>query len=192
MTELKNHPGFHLRRDAAIQFNLYEDHHGVVSVNRAAVSEADQERLIKRWDVGGKFNRPPYLYEPKRPARDSAHVQEIAVDTSHVSRMFAEAEPYGFYQRYSWDKPHFEFDPARVKITPFTNKESDMPVNVKLWLYTPTNNLILVDHLNKTMRQLGSSPTSGERAAFDKLPYTKISEQAWRNMVGAGTGFRYI
>lgn len=60
-----------------------------------------------------------------------------------------------------------------------TPEKKELDMNVKLWLYTPTNSLILIDHLNKTMRNLGNNGKSLERAAFDNLPYTKIAEPVW-------------
>lgn len=120
MTALANHPGFWLRADAAQQLALLERDHGIIPINSAGRSVAEQEELIRRWNKGGKWNRPPYLYEPKRPARASAHVKGggIAFDTTATSHVLEHGEPYGFYQPYSWDLPHFEFDPARVKIRP--------------------------------------------------------------------------
>lgn len=122
MTPLANHPGAWLRADAAAQLDLFELHHGVIDLESAGRTEADQKELIRRWDEGGKYNRPPYLFEPKRPWYESTHVYDggIAVDTSSIQKMLDHAEPYGFYRRYDWDKPHFEFDPARVKIRPST------------------------------------------------------------------------
>lgn len=64
-----------------------------------------------------------------------------------------------------------------VKETEPQHQEEDM---IKLWLYTPTNSLILADHLNMTLRNLGNKQTV-ERAAFDRMPYTKIEEPAWTN-----------
>lgn len=131
MRELKNHPGYFLQDEAAKQLDKFEDDHGVISINRATVSKAEQQEAINRWDRGGAANRPPYLYEPKRPAEASTHVQGIAVDTSHITLMLKYGDAYGFYQRYSWDKPHFEFDPARVTIRATTKKEDEpMIVNV--------------------------------------------------------------
>lgn len=122
--ELANHPGMRMREDAAIQFDLFERDHGIIGVNRAMVSEAEQQKFIDRWNLGGMYNRPPYLYEPKQPARDSEHVQGIAFDTSWITHTLKYGGDYGFYQRYSWDKPHFEFDPARVRVRPSTVEEA--------------------------------------------------------------------
>lgn len=131
MRELKNHPGEVMQDEAAIQFDKFEDDHGVIGLNRVTVSEAEQQEAINRWDRGGAANRPPYLYEPKRPAKASTHVQGIAFDTSWITHCLKYAGDYGFYQQYSWDKPHFEFDSNRVKIRPTTQEEDDdMIVNV--------------------------------------------------------------
>lgn len=124
---LKHHPDVWMREDAAIQFDKFEDDHGVISVNRAGVTVAQQQAVIDRWNRGGAANRPPFLYEPKQPPEESEHVQGIAVDTSHITHMLRLAEPYGFYQRYAWDKPHFEFDPKRVRIRPVDSSENITP-----------------------------------------------------------------
>ncbi|WVX89728.1 endolysin protease M15 domain [Microbacterium phage Curie] len=133
--ELANHPGAFMRADAAVQFNLFEQNHGVISVNRALVSVAEQREVIRRWNVGGPANRPPNLYEPKQPPEDSEHVQGIAYDTSHVTHSLQYAGPYGFYQRYSWDKPHFEFDPGRVRIRPIAKSIKEVGAVEKfIWI----------------------------------------------------------
>ena len=59
---------------------------------------------------------------------------------------------------------------------PPTDEEEDM--SVQLWLYTPTNSLLLVDHLNMTYRNLGNANTL-ERSIFDGKPYRVIGEPAW-------------
>lgn len=59
---------------------------------------------------------------------------------------------------------------------------------IKLYLYTPTNSLLLVDHLNMTIRNLGNKATP-ERDKFDKMPFISIADPEWGQMAG---GFRYI
>lgn len=135
MANLKNHPDFWMRDDAAAQLDLLEADHGLITVNSAGRTVPEQQELIDRWNRGGKFNRPPYLYEPKQPPRKSTHVANggIAVDTSSISKMLKYGEAYGFYRPYDWDKPHFEFDPARVKIrpaVPATIGEDEMPITI--------------------------------------------------------------
>lgn len=139
MAELANHPGHELRDDAAAQFNLLESDHGIISVNSAKRELWEQDELIHRYYViGGPANRPPYLYAPKVPANESRHVVfgGIAVDTTHVSHMLKYGEAYGFYQPYAFDPPHFEFDPARVRIratsktTTKEEEEEDMPIAI--------------------------------------------------------------
>lgn len=58
----------------------------------------------------------------------------------------------------------------------------------QLWLYTPNNTLLLVDHLNMTIRSLGNQ-NSVERSAFDGLAYRAIGEPAWTQNFSA---FKYI
>lgn len=112
MSTLKNHPGDWLRDDAAAAFNALEDKYGVFTVNSAARSVAEQNEAIARWDRGGTYNRPPYLYEPARPAERSLHVKDggIAVDIYEVSRFASVAGEFGFTHPYPGTDPvHFEF-----------------------------------------------------------------------------------
>lgn len=114
---LKNHPGFWMRDDAAASLARWEADHGIIGVNSAGRYEWEQQALINRWNQGGTYNRPPYLYEPKRPARASSHVANggIAFDTSEHARFRRTSADYGWWQPYSWDVVHFEYDPARDK-----------------------------------------------------------------------------
>lgn len=130
--ELKHHPGVTMRADAAIQLDKFEDDLGVISINRALVTVAEQKAVIRRWDIGGPANRPPNLYEPKRPPEESEHVQGIAFDTSHVTHCLNHASPYGFYQRYAWDRPHFEFRQSLVRIRPIAESTKEIGMFEKL------------------------------------------------------------
>lgn len=109
MSVLANHPGFVLRDDAAAAFNRAEADHGVLSVNRAGVSEAAQQELIDRWNAGGAANRPPFLYQPAMPASASNHVKQIAVDIANYSKFAAYCTDYGFYHDIASDPVHFDF-----------------------------------------------------------------------------------
>lgn len=131
MRELKNHPGERLQDEMARQLDKFEDDHGVISINRATVSREEQLEAIARWDKGGKLNRPPYLYEPLRPPEKSKHVTGEAIDTSHITLLLREGRPYGLYQRYSWDKPHFEFDPSLVTIRATNSGSGTVPAEKK-------------------------------------------------------------
>ena len=112
MSTLKHHPEFWLRDDAAAAFDRAEDERGVLTVNSAGRTVAQQETLIARWDQGGSANRPPYLYAPARPAPTSNHVADggKAVDVSNY-KVFAEyAASYGFIQSFPGSDPvHFDF-----------------------------------------------------------------------------------
>ena len=112
MANLKNHSGFWLRDDAAAAFNRAEADHGVFIVNSAGRTEYEQQLLINRWNVGGVFNRPPYLYMPAMPARTSNHVAGggIAVDISDWRRFAQICEQYGFRHTYPNSDPvHFDY-----------------------------------------------------------------------------------
>lgn len=110
---LRNHPGYWLTVDAELWLARWEADHGTISVTSAGRTLAEQQQLIDRWDQGGTYNRPPYLYEPKRPAWAGTHVGGVAFDTSEWQRFLGTCAAYGWYQRYSWDVVHFEYDRAR-------------------------------------------------------------------------------
>lgn len=112
MAKLKNHQNFWLRDDAAAAFDDAERDHGLFQVNSAGRYEWEQQQLIDRWNKGGAANRPPYLYEPARPAKSSYHVKDggIAVDLADWRRFATICANYGFVHRYpSSDPVHFEF-----------------------------------------------------------------------------------
>lgn len=112
MAELKNHKGYWLRDDAAREFNRAEDDHGVFRVNSAGRTVPQQQTLINRWDKGGAANRPPYLFNPARPAETSNHVVDggKAVDTPDYVRFAKICRNYGFVHTYPGGDPvHFDF-----------------------------------------------------------------------------------
>lgn len=117
MANLKNHPGYWLRSDAAASLARWEADHGWINVTSAGRYEWEQQALIDRWIRGGKYNRPPYLYNPKRPARASEHVKNggEAFDTNEHSRFRRTSADYGWWQPYEWDVVHFVYDPRRDK-----------------------------------------------------------------------------
>lgn len=120
MTNLKNHPNFWMRDDACQAFNRVEDDHGLFTVNSAGRSAAEQNELIARWDRGGAANRPPYLYQPARPAESSNHVSNggIAIDLGNWQSFLAVCAPYGFTHPFPSDVVHFEFHGAAAPSAP--------------------------------------------------------------------------
>lgn len=111
MANLKNHPGMWLRDDAAAAINALEDKYGVIRINSAGRTEAEQQDLINRWDRGGAANRPPYLYPPARPARASNHVADggIAVDVYNYTSDRAKLNEFGFQWYGPSDVVHYNF-----------------------------------------------------------------------------------
>lgn len=112
MTNLKNHPGYWLRADAAAKFDQAEDEHGILSVSDAGRTEAQQQGLINRWNTGGAANRPPYLYKPAMPASASNHVKDggKAVDSPDWRKFATYCENYGYRHSYpDGDPVHFDF-----------------------------------------------------------------------------------
>ena len=111
MATLKNHPGFWLRDDAAAAFDRMEDNRGVIGINDAGRTVAEQNGLIARWNRGGSSNRPPYLYQPATPAEASNHVrnQGAAFDTSDWRQVKEYAHLYGFKWLGPGDPVHFDW-----------------------------------------------------------------------------------
>lgn len=117
MATLRNHPGYWMRDDAEASLARWEADHGVIPVSSAGRTQVEQQELIDRWNKGGKYNRPPYLYEPKRPAWASAHVANggRAFDTPEWRKFLASSAEYGWLQVYDWDVVHFEYFPLKDK-----------------------------------------------------------------------------
>ena len=117
MAKLRNHKQFWMRDDAEASLARWEADHGIIGVNSAGRYVWEQQEFIDRWNKGGWQNRPPYLYEPKRPATASAHVANggRAFDTSEWRRFLATCADYGWVQVYPWDVVHFEYFPERDK-----------------------------------------------------------------------------
>lgn len=114
MANLKNHPGKTLRADAAASLERLEAQHGVITVNSAERTEAEQNELIHRYFVvGGAANRPPNLYAPARPATASKHVGGKAFDTPNIAHMLKYGPENGWFQNFAYDPVHFEYDPTR-------------------------------------------------------------------------------
>lgn len=129
---LKHHSGFWLRSDAAEAFDRAEDDHGVLVVNSAGRTEAQQQVLINRWNAGGAANRPPYLYEPASPASASNHVigGGIAVDVGNWTKFAAYCGQYGFTHPYpSGDPVHFEYHGGPAPTTSSLWKERQAFLN---------------------------------------------------------------
>jgi hypothetical protein len=118
MTKLKNHSDFWLSPAAAASLERFEAKFGVIPINSAGRTEAEQNELIRRYFVvGGYKNRPPYLFAPARPANASRHVfgGGLAIDTSDkgIALMHAHGEEYGWYFNFSYDAVHFEYEEAK-------------------------------------------------------------------------------
>ena len=76
-------------------------------------------------------------------------------------------------------------------------------MNVMLVLYVPTNALILVDHLNRTMRNLGNDPYDQVRDYYSHKPLIVAYDQGddrrniaagdvyWQDLIKAGTDLEY-
>lgn len=60
-------------------------------------------------------------------------------------------------------------------------------MNIVLYLYTPDNRLCLVDHVNKTYRDLGKDPNSIVRDYYSQKNYISVNDAQWAEIVGVGT-----
>ena len=112
MATLRNHPGYWLRDDAAAAFNQAEADNGVFVVNSAGRIVAEQQNLINKWNQGGTYNRPPYLYKPAMPATASNHVANggVAVDIGDWRRFAQVCGRYGFRHSFPDSDPvHFDY-----------------------------------------------------------------------------------
>lgn len=120
MKTLPNHPGAWLSAPAADAFTRLETAHGIVPINSAGRTEGEQQMLINRWNQGGRFNRPPFLYAPARPASSSNHVRAggIAVDTSKIKHMLKHGPRFGWFQTSASDPVHFEYAATRDPSAP--------------------------------------------------------------------------
>lgn len=114
MARLKNHPGMWLNDAAAAAYNAFEDKYGVQQLNSAGRTEVEQQGLINRWDQGGKYNRPPYLYAPARPAGTSPHVRNAAaVDMARAGDLKDELAEFDFVWFGPGDPVHFTHNGSR-------------------------------------------------------------------------------
>lgn len=107
MAALKNHPGMWLRDDAAAAINALEDKYGVIVINSAGRTVADQQKIIDDYDNG-----VPGIYMPYRPAEGSPHVRNggIAVDIFNYTDDRAKMEEFGFKWAYGMDDPvHYDY-----------------------------------------------------------------------------------
>jgi hypothetical protein len=143
MANLKHHPNMWLRDDAAAAINAYEDDHGVLTINSAGRSIAEQNEAIRRWDKGGASNRPPHLYPPARPAEASNHVANggVAVDVGNIEKFKKHAAAYGFQWFGLSDPVHFTFTGVPGKVEQVVKDRQN-------WLNTARGERLMVDGLD--------------------------------------------
>ncbi|QWY81842.1 endolysin [Microbacterium phage Honk] len=107
MASLKNHPGMWLRDDAAAAINALEDKYGVIRINSAGRTVAEQQELINRWHRGDRAG----LFRPAEPAETSNHVAHggIAVDVYNYNDDRAKLQEFGFVWYGPSDPVHYTF-----------------------------------------------------------------------------------
>lgn len=193
LSELTQVGGYYFRNDAAQAMvalrAAYASALGrTLIINDGYRDLAGQQQAWNDYQNGGNLAAPPGT---------SNHGWAIAVDfggevysssssTGH-QWLQAHAETYGwwwagqyFSQVENW---HWEYNGTYNPQNPTTPIEEDLDMATQLWLYTPTNSLLVVDHVNMTYRNLGNTNTI-ERAAFDSKPYRQIGEPAWTQNFG--------
>lgn len=152
------------------------------------------------WD--GWLRRLPGFNPADNPDDESqrlAHVRFAALDIDPTPARIAALSRAGLIRPYSYEPWHWELPNVRqyaiVRALPAPAPaatpdplEDMMTAHVRLYLYTLNNNLLLVDHLNKTIRELGNQNTY-ERRQFDSLPYTAIDDRTW---TANFKGFAYV
>lgn len=139
--ELKNHKGMWLNDDAAASLERFEKSHGVIGINSAGRTRKEQQALVDRWNRGGTYNRPPYLYPPA-PVGTSPHEQGNAIDTSDIAKL-ANRPEYGFHRPIPNSDPvHFVYSASRDKKKPgapaVTPKPPTKPVRPNPWSVVKT------------------------------------------------------
>lgn len=152
--------------------NYFSDIHGAAFITNGATNVGDRVKRGQTILLSGMAGSGPHLH----------HTFWRGID-----------RPAGYVGRpIPGDKrwPTYDFEkflteqsaPAGgggVPFDPTTGKK--LPMHCKLWLYTPTNDLIIVDHLNMTWRSLGHVTPHAERDRFaaDATQIQAIGEPAW-------------
>lgn len=132
---------------------------------------AEQNELIRRWDAGGTYNRPPYLYPPARPANASRHVVDggIAIDIGDYREFMKHSEEFGFVWWGESDPVHFEFTgwkPPTVKPAPIPKtvdrkkKKMDIAVIHTNGKSDKTRRGAIIDTKTGTVSTFGDFPVS--------------------------------
>jgi hypothetical protein len=129
---------------AAAAFNAWEAKYGKRKLNSAGRTEQQQQAAIDRWNVGGVYNRPPYLYPPAQPARTSPHVRNggEAVDLADWAEAKKTAGEFGFEWYGSGDEVHFTFRGWKPASTPAFSQDTK---NRQLWLNTARGEKLKTD-----------------------------------------------
>jgi hypothetical protein len=178
---LNNHPNYWLRDDAAASFNRLEARVGIIPVNSAGRTEAEQTALIKRWDRGGAANRPPYLYSPQRPASASSHVKNggEAIDTSAIASMLTHGGEHGWVQVTKSDPVHFVYVPAQDKHRGGTVVPSAGPVEANPYGLTDVRGLQKIAKRYGYTGDIDNKWGPKSRAGFDAFLRSQGGLAAW-------------
>ena len=86
----------------------------VIPLTSAGRTRAEQQVLWDRWQAGGTYNRPPYLYQPAAPGQ-SPHEAGNAIDIGdNTARawVIAYGGAHGWRQNIKNDLVHFIYEPG--------------------------------------------------------------------------------
>lgn len=108
-----------LRSDAAASIaRIDKARHGhPLHITSALRTDAQQRALIRRWNLGGVYNRPPYLYKPAMYP-PFPHASGLVVDTTDVAWMLTWGRAHGWRRPFFYDKVHFQYHPTLDKKRP--------------------------------------------------------------------------
>lgn len=188
MTLVTLRPGLTLEAEAAASWARMEAAAGRrLDVNRSTVSRADQFKLYWAY-VAYKNGTGPFAVlalhpdqswhcEPRARAVDTDDDLWIRVRPSFGWRFVVRTEKW--HAQYYPHLDQHRGQPAPSGQASSTPKEDD-DMATKVYLYTPTNSLVIADHLNKTLRNLGNKET-WERLQFSRGSYVKVAEPEWTN-----------
>lgn len=184
MADLVNHPGMFLNDQAAASLKRLEDDHGVQPVTSAGRTPETQQGFIDRWDKGGVYNRPPYLYEPARPKETSSHVKNggEAVDVTNWRWWRDNAAPYGWVVDFEWDVVHFRYDPSKDIFANRTKTKEDDEMKPFLVTLPGGRWALVMPQGNDKPRAVTLQGNAGARAVAlfgEPIPFDQDNGKSW-------------
>lgn len=192
-------PGVQFTPRAARSFRRFEHRLGRrADVNSTYRDRDKQMQMYRAWQAWVNGTGPKPWHSRAVHPKYSIHCQGNALDSDDWTTpgFVALAAEHGWIRTAASDpteRHHFEYqswrdqhinDPAPTSTDTKPEPEEELPMNVKLYLHKPTNKLLLVDHLNMRIRDLGAD-NNLERQKFDRLPYVTVQDKDWTAMFAA-------